>query len=218
MNDIKTFFNSETFYNLIKKINVSKTDERGEMFNYIVYKSHVEDAVGYIVEESIKFYLVFIDDENVLELLIKYIENIIPIINKGEQFYIHTKCDTLILKCLCNKLNIEYSKNLSDESKEKIFDSLYKNIISKNYGFHAFNSSMYDSIKKYGINPNFYLTSPDDLNLISKIYKKNNLYYPFSMQNKNCVDQISYSLAPNVSYGYGLTSPEWFYYFFEGQR
>lgn len=210
MNDIKTFFNSETFYNLIKKINVSKTDEWGKMYDYDMFNSDVTEAVQYIVEESIKFYLVFIDDENVLDLLIEYIENIIPIINKEEQFYIHTKCDTLILKYLCNKLNIEYSKDLSVENKEKIFDILYKNIISKDYGFHAFNSSMYDSIKKHGINPNFYLTSQNDLNLVGETYKKNNLYYPFFMQNKNCIGQISYSSAANFSYMYGIDSPEWF--------
>ena len=37
MNDIKTFFNSETFYNLIKKINVSKTDEWGKMYDYDMF-------------------------------------------------------------------------------------------------------------------------------------------------------------------------------------
>ena len=30
------------------------------------------------------------------------------------------------------------------------------------------------------------------------------------MQQKNCVGQISYSSSPNVSYGYGIDSPEWF--------
>ena len=58
------------------------------MYDYDMFNSDVTEAVQYIVEESIKFYLVFIDDENVLDLLIEYIENIIPIINKEEQFYI----------------------------------------------------------------------------------------------------------------------------------
>ena len=210
MNNIQTFFNSNIFYNLLRDINVKKTDNWGNEFEENYYISKVEEATQYIVEQSLRFYLVFKDDPNVFSLLTNYIRRIIPVINNLNQLDIYEKCDSLILEYLYKKEQENYSTEMSEETKKKLFDKLYQNIISKNYAFHAFNSTALESIKEHGINPNFYLTKQQDIDEISNIFKKYNLNNPFFMQSKNCIGKVSYSSGPNVSYGYGIDSPEWF--------
>lgn len=208
--NIQTYFNSDLFWDLMQDLNVAKQDQWENSYKESYYNSRMEDAMQYIVEESLKFYLLLKDEKNVFELLNNFIKEIIPIVNTLNESEIYLKCDELILNNLYNILNINDKLEISEQDRLKCFEIIYNNVISNDFAFHAFNNAVYDSIKLNGIDPNFSFTDQEELNKINKIYNKYGIGTPFFMQSVNCVNQISYSSSPNVSYGYGVASPEWF--------
>jgi len=207
--DIQNYFNSSSFWDILNELNINNKDEWDNADSIGYYNNKIEEAASYLVEAAIRFYLLFQDEKDVLYHLNNYLTELIPAVSTLHQSSIYNTSDNLLLSYLIKSKGIEHN-NLQQVEKEILFKTIYDKVVSKNYMFHAFNNSMFDSIKENGINPHSFLTKQEDIDNISNIYKKYGMSSPFFMQENNCVNKVSYSRGPNVSYGYGIDSPEWF--------
>ena len=117
-----------------------------------------------------------------------------------------------LIKLKISQILINENKDANDENIKQYISSKFGN---KKLIFHAFNSSKFESIKKYGLTTNTSTVSQekDDIAKIEQIVKKYtspDTRSLFGFYRDNSKDKIYYSLDPSISYLYANRSPEWF--------
>lgn len=194
--NIENYFDSDDFFDAIEPIK-NKFDATNSMKNIEL----IEKFIG----NGIKYYLLFKDDENFsINDLNEYIVNLADYISDPQLGSI----DYWTFRDYNDKVFIE--KFYNTQSNKEITDTL------PSYLFHAFNSSEYESIKQYGLDPKRKLTPQKDIDEINDIFIKHGITTIFGWQKIDCENKIFCARNPNTLYDYGVRSPEWFSQFTGG--
>ncbi len=208
--NIENYFESDEFFDSLSP--VSKYFETNN--------SNGLRLIEYFINIAIKYSMLFRNDEKFstigLSNFIKKVANKVASMDitsmtsissnyKLEKYVSNLYVDELLLKLDLNR------EQLNDENyKKSICFYIIRNLKGKDYKYHAFNSTFFDSILANGINPNVNFTPQNEIDIINDIFEKNGISRVFGWQKLNCDGKVSYSMTPSVSYYYGTNSPEWF--------
>lgn len=203
---IENYFISNDFINLLKPLKeiMEKNDIRENM-----------GIIQFFISATIKYNSLF-SNENELttnelnEFIKKIVNKVIELkIEHINKIYSNIEFNKFVSELSIKKIEekAKIDQSLSEkEYKEKIYKFLIKNY--KEAKYHAFNSSVYESIKENGINPDY--IKRDDINKIEKIFEKYNIQHICGWNSLNCNGTVSYSYGPEEAYYYAVSSPEWF--------
>lgn len=123
---------------------------------------------------------------------------------------INDKVRKYMMDALLEKKHISRQEAQTIETKTKLYKEVIKNLLENGYYFHACNSYCLDSIKNHGLDPTEKFASQEELDDMNKLFEKYQVSLIFGWQQLNCKGKVSYSTTPDVSYYYGISSPEWF--------
>ncbi len=208
--DLNEFINGGSFIDAIKPLEKELDKDESDLL------------VSYLFSQTIKFYLLFKDTSFTNDDLHNYLSELVDSyssFNYDDFYYlnynilgrknIRTYNDTLILKYALKVFNFNKS-DLSDRERRKIVYDFINKSLAEEYMFHAFNSTMEESILKYGLRGDIRTNSSEDVIEVSNIFKKYGEFAIFNNYENYSMGMYYYSKDPIVSYNYGLKSPEWF--------
>lgn len=190
LEQLSTFFNSDDFYKIVNEFKTTNSN----------IKSKLTTLTNYIIKYSL---IVGIEDVNLFS------NNFVNLCNLGKD---EEEVFVTLIKLKISQILINENKDANDENIKQYISSKFGN---KKLIFHAFNSSKFESIKKYGLTTNISTVSQekDDIAKIEQIVKKYtspDTRSLFGFYRDNSKDKIYYSLDPSISYLYANRSPEWF--------
>ncbi len=111
-----------------------------------------------------------------------------------------------------NKFGINKNENLSKldpNKKSEIEDYILRKTVGEQTVFHATNSSNYDSIKTYGLDPTKRQDDQSELVKIDSLFRSHNVSNILGWQQINSKDKVFYEEATSSMYSYASGSPEW---------
>ena len=187
--NLSEYFNSTDFYEIVYNYQKNNTN------------LDLKDIIEFLTSINVKFMISLNEINNTKvfnifnnKLLKEYVCNY-----NNQSLYDYNNCAYNIM--------IDTIKNYTKD--ENIINQLYNNVGKFNWKFHATNSTFINSIKKSGLNPTND-TPQQKINDMIKIFNKYSNRAPFIYQKTNSEGKVSFSKTPNVSYSYGIRSPEWF--------
>ena len=206
--NIENYFESEEFINTLRPLAQKIENNTSNGFRLIEY----------IINASIKYSILFRNDNELstygLTEFVNKVTNkmanmdIKSITNISNERELNEFVNKLYIEELLSKLNGEY---IDDEIyKRSICTYIIRNLMGKNYKYHAFNSVAFNSILENGINPNINFTPQQEINIIHDMFEQKGIKNIFGWQKINCERKVSYSETTTMSYYYGINSPEWF--------
>lgn len=135
----------------------------------------------------------------------------------GELDYSHVLDSTtkkeisgLLVKSIADKLGTDVE---STKGKSDIFEYYMKNYINNGFCFHAFNGVFEKDISKMGLSNSERQWDWDELKKISAIGKKYGQPMLLGWSDINSSGNTFLSGSPEISFEYGIASPEWFAHF-----
>ncbi len=208
--DIENYFESEEFFNSLRPVAKYLTTNNSEGLQLVEYIIGIAIKYSILFRKDDKFTTVGLSDF-IRKVAVKIASiNINSMTGISSNFELEKYVSGLYIDGLLSKLNLS-KESLKDENYHKsLCTYIIKNLKGKDYKYHAFNSTIFDSILANGINPNINYTPQQEINIINDIFEKHGISMIFGWQKLNCDGKVSYSMTPSVSYYYGTNSPEWF--------
>ena len=217
MMKIENYFESDEFIEALEPI--SEMLQEADVANKTT-------LIGYIINSAINYSIIFKEEDKFsTKDLSRFVRNLSNLIVNNisvsmlfcidSNYDFKSKASNLYLEELLSRLNIDKDA-LNDKEIRKIICSYFVNLQNKpdSYIYHSFNEVFLESIKENGINPNINYTPQQEIDTITKIFRKHELYGNiFGWQDINCRNKVSYSCGPLMAYYHGMNSPEWFYSF-----
>ena len=207
--NITNYFNSQEFYDLVK-----------DFKHLIIDLNSPLNSIEFLVSAGIKYAILTGNEGNynvngLTDFLYQVCQEVERISQNGKCYsFTDYELRKFVAKRLSDKVLEKFEMtqaDLSDESKKRmVFKDILKNSAGNLRKYHAFNSAFLDSIKKYGLDPNRKTTKQEEIDHINEIFERYGIKTIFGWQKVNCDKKVFYSETPDVSYYYGIYSPEWF--------
>ena len=164
----------------------------------------VVEYQNYLIGEIIRYVIIFKDDNLLEDYIIKLIKAMDANKNIAELNMIR---DTTYASKIVSMITKRKRKITQEELNEKVFDYMYKNLITYGYVFHAFNHKLSSSITKYGLDVTKKSWEDIKIEQIENILKKYGIIEPFADYKLFSKEGLAFTSNFNKIYAYAKNSP-----------